>query len=146
MFNKIDPMKSLLILPILFLNLIFSTSIIAQESPATPDIPVDLLIRHQVEGMMIQQTEVILEKYHKDVQLIKFPNERLATGRDEAMKFWEKKFSEEKEVAYDILNYLESDNYYFTKIRRFDQVKGKESFLAIIYMIKDGKVMQVYFL
>ena len=62
------------------------------------------------------------------------------------MKFWEKKFSEEKEVAYDILNYLESDNYYFTKIRRFDQVKGKESFLAIIYMIKDGKVMQVYFL
>lgn len=109
-------------------------------------LPMDHVVRTQVDGMMMRELPMITDNYASDIVLIKFPDVVLANGFDAAKKYWASVFSKKEEKNYEIQDFYEVGNFITCKVKQTDPVTNTSKMINLIIELKNSKISKVYYL
>ena len=104
------------------------------------------MIRFHTEGIAMNQTEIILQNYHDEVGIYKFPSQELALGKAAAEKYWNVQTKSGVDRAIEILEMLDTEVYSIIRFREVDPELMIPKMKAMILEFKESKIYRVYLL
>jgi hypothetical protein len=117
-----------------------------EEVQPNSSLPIDHIVRTQVDGMMMQELQMITDSYASDVVLIKFPDVELANGFSAAKKYWTSVFSKKEEKNYEIQDFYLVGNLIACKVKQTDPVTNTDKTINLLIELKDSKISRVYYI
>ena len=128
------------------LTLLSFSLIQAQEPPAMPEMGKEDMARMHMEGMMMNEVNMLMDLYDQDVMLYNFPDSKIAVGSDESKKYWEKKFQNEGEQAIEPLQTIQVGETVFLQYREINHQTMIPLQKAVIFVFKESKIISMYFI
>jgi len=136
---------------VMSLVLLFTTIInggaIAQEQPVLPS---GESVRMQIEAMMMKDTMMIANSYHKDIEIFNFPSKVLASGLSSAKKYWASQAQSKDQVHFEFLDEREVGATYVVTLKKIvhgaDEEKEIVTEVVFIYQFEDKKIRRIYFI
>ena len=135
---------------ILVFTVFFNGSATAQEQPDMPILPNGESVRMQIDAMMMKDTMMISNSYHKDIEIFNFPTKVLASGLSSAKKYWAALAESKEQVHYEFIDEREVGDNYIVSLKKIvhgqDQEKEITTEVVFIYQFEDKKFRRIYFI
>ena len=136
--------KGKVVIAILFFTLI--TPVHAQEKEAFHQYEADFeeVAQAQLEAYNARDIDTFLAQYADDVEVYRFPNTLLYHGKKAMRKTYERMFKTISNLHCTLVNRIVEQNVVIDK----EQVRLNDKMIraTAIYVIKDFKIQQVYFI
>jgi len=136
---------------VLFILMNYATSIRAQEEiPQSnieqPEMAKGEMVAVHIDGIMMSEKVMFMDFYSSDVIIYSFPNKILASGKEEADKYWSKEFEKRTERGIELVDIYEVGNSTIAKIREMNPEIMDPVTKTIIFEFKESKISGVYFI